>query len=360
MEIAQINKHGKIPISLLLLENSLHILYDREICIFRYPYLLDTTLSQDSGIPLPDWVLLSHSNKYELSPELMLIFKKNVSKDNKSKMHAIIGKLAEVILITKEIFKAKFKSPKTIKETMKEYTIKLAKIEEECSRRCIRDIKELAKVKDSFGGISTSKVIPNEKSKESCFPKIKIPEEQENIESSKEMISPTKEYDIFPTKVSTPSKKKVAYPIIKSSASGFASPNGLRQTTPGKNIGFSEAHFENSASIAPTSAEYGSTLYRKPATEERIAANSLSLQKSQKACTNYEEVKLTSLKCTKSSYIVTKIAPSEKKATSDAHWVNTCVICEKKFVFKKYLVLPCNHQIHSKCMALYSFTVISK
>jgi hypothetical protein len=353
LEFALINKQGKVPISLLLLESSIHILYNKDLCIFRYPYLFDTTISQDTGLPLPKWVLFSHSNKYTLSQDFLHNIKKNNVKDEKL---ALIRKLAKVIVLTKGIFNAKGHSSTFIKETMKEYKLKLEKLAAESIIKSNEDKKGLAKIKDSFAGIYNSKKIPNGKLNEACFPKIKIFESQENIENSTEAIPPTIDRDSFPAKVSTPSKKKLAQlpkTYGSGNVSGFTKKEGLRQTTPGKNTGFADAQAECNISVAPTNDEWGSSpLNRRPATDERVGLNSLFQQKSERAHTYYDEKSLPSIKSSKSSYVVNKITPSEMKATSDAHWVNTCVICEKKFVFKKYLVLPCNHQIHSKCMAL--------
>ena len=127
LEMVDINKNAKVAISLFILEQSIHILYNRDTCITKFSYILDLTMNQDLGLLLPKWVLLSHTNEFKISPQFKQIYGKNISERNKSESKLIVSKLFEAIIELKGIFKEKHKSASTINRKLNEYLKKLGK-----------------------------------------------------------------------------------------------------------------------------------------------------------------------------------------------------------------------------------------
>lgn len=354
LEMSDINKNGKVAISLFIQEKSIHILYSRDFCIKKFPYVFDLTMAQDIGLQLPKWVLLSHALGYKNIPKFKQIYGKNLSRENKKGSKLVISKLFQAIFAIKGILKEKSKNTNKIKEQLNGYLAILKTLLMDCNRLSKGESKNineiLHKVIDyKFKGNSQIKEEKEEGSEEDHIvikPPLEVAKDQADAEIPKEIILPTIERDIFPDKILGPLRKKITRPQLKPDSCKTE----MVSFCSNKNSDVQLAKIKASPSYSMVMEMPSS--FQKCSTEERASNPSLFVQNSPMVVHDYDKKDLHSMQFCKSTHEVTKIRASEKKATTDIQMFNSCVICEKTFLLKNFILLPCDHKIHSKCMAM--------
>lgn len=332
LECIKINPQGSYKISILLTNIGLYALYDRCVAIDRYPYLLDTFPAINRLVFLPKWVKSSENSSYTLSPQFRQTFSKHRAKRKDMRKLALICKLFEGLILTKDFLSKRNKQKMQPKLYFRNF---LATI-----NKAILMGDEIGDLLVMFNKLDTLAINEYEKHPETskvrvsekvvihtqALPKITIVKSQalsNAIALNQHAYSDPEHYER--------SSKSKTMQILEHQASTckFTPQQSLFHTMPN----FKEQQRTSAKSLGVSLIkEISDTEARNLGSTEKIVLKKLGLAPT--TCRSVGQ----------------PISSTQKQATKPIFSDKDCVFCEKGFQLIKPVVLQCRHLAHPRCL----------